>query len=113
MSPNGNGVTQVNEKSAARLTVSWFDFDGAPSVPESVSYQVLHINGPVPTALRGPTPADPAAVVQILLTSADTAFVSTKGRTERHRVVVTATYGAGNETNIAVDFDVVNLEGIA
>jgi len=101
-------MAEVNERSAARLTVDFYDFDNALSAPTSITYAV-YVEG-TEFELRADTAVSPASSVTIVLDSTDTQIVDdSKGR-ETHCVLIKATYSAGDEVNATFSFDVVNLK---
>lgn len=102
---------RVNERSAARLTVDFFDFDDAPSAPTSIDYEVEDLfSGNV---LRASTSVTPAASVEIILDKTDTQIVDETNRVEKRCVSILASYGGNDEVNTQFIFDVVNLKGIS
>jgi len=101
----------VNEKTTSYLTVEMLDKNGAPALPDSVSYQIDCLS--TKQLVRLLTPLTPAAQIEITLTPNDTAILLQGNRSERKRVTVVANYGVDDAINDQYDFVVKNLSGIS
>jgi hypothetical protein len=100
-------LPEVNERSAARLTASFYDFDDALSAPSSITYAVYDLD--TGTELRANTAVSPASTVTITLDSTDTQIIDDAKPVEVHFVVIKAVYAAGDEVNDSYRFRVKNL----
>lgn len=104
-------MNEVNERSAAQLTVSFYDFSGALAQPTTSTYSVIDVN--TGTVLRADTGTGASGgVATIVLTSTDTQIVTDTLSKEEHCVVVKANYGAGDEANGQFRFKVINLKDL-
>jgi hypothetical protein len=104
-------VPEVNERSAARLTVDFLDFADSPSAPTSATYQVFVRDTGL--ELKAEAALTPAAQVEIDLDSDSTQIIDDAKSREAHTVLVKATYGAKDEVNGSFTFDVVNLKKLS
>lgn len=96
-------MQSINEKSSGYLEVALFDRAGAPAVPSSVTYRIDCLTSG--DLVRTWTAATPAAVVQITLTPTDNAMRRESSATEKRRVTLVASYGAGLEDQMTSEFD--------
>lgn len=99
----------VNENSAARLTVTFLDFDSEQSAPSSVTYRVDTAAG---VQLRDDTSLTPAGQIQITLNAVDNAINDSNLEMEQHVVTVKASYGANDKLNAVFRYNVRNLENV-
>lgn len=97
----------VNEGSSCEISIDFTGPDGLPAVPGAVVYRVDCATTGV--AIRPETAIDPAASVVILVTPDDTAIVDPASTSERRRVTVVASYGAGDALTGEYEFAVRNL----
>lgn len=104
-------VQQVNERSTAVITASFFDADGEPAIPSSLVYSVWCMT--TGEQLRAETSLTPVAVAEITLDATDTAIQDATNSFERRRVTVSATYGAGDELHQDIEIVVRNLHRVA
>jgi hypothetical protein len=104
-------MKHVNEGTTSYLTISCKDKDGVLAAPSAVSYSVYCLT--TKQEVRAVTVLAPAAQIEITLTPADTAILATGNKSERKRVTVVASYGAGDGVNDDYDFTVDNLSGVA
>lgn len=102
---------QINERSTAYLTASFFDADGQPAAPSSVTYSVYCMTSG--QQLRAATSVTPAATVTIQLGATDTLIVGPANAFERRRVTVSAIYGADDELHQDIEVVVRNLNRVA
>jgi len=105
-------MNEVNERSAAQLTVSFYDFAGALSQPSVGStYSVIDVL--TGTVLRADTATGASGgVATITLDSTDTQIVTDTLSREEHCVVIKADYGSGDEANAQFRFKVINLKAL-
>jgi hypothetical protein len=103
-------LEEINEKSAARLTVAFLDEDEAPIVPTAVTYEVHDEDTGV--ELRAATPMSLASSVDIILSDTDTQMNTTTKSKETHVVTVKATFAGGLKINSEYRFRVLNLEQV-
>lgn len=97
----------VNEGSSCEISIDFSGPDGLPAVPASVVYRVdCATTG---AAIRAATPISPAANVVIRITPDDTAIVNPASASERRRVTVVASYGAGDALTGEYEFAVRNV----
>ena len=104
-------VHTVNERSSARLTVAFKDFDDNPSAPAEVYYTVFVRDTGL--ELKARTSITPAATVQITLSKNETQIVDNTKRQEAHSVLVEGIYSATDEVNDTFTFEVVNLKQLS
>jgi hypothetical protein len=98
----------VNEKSSATLKVEFFDNAGAAAVPTTISYRID--NDADGTEIKDDTAVSPvASTVNILLTATDNRIVNSAVERELHKVTVTATFGANEQTVNEFKLTVRNL----
>lgn len=101
-------MQQVNSGSAAWLTAAFKDRLGALSLPTSVTYRVDCLT--TSRVLRGATPVNPAATVDIQLFATDTTISHRTNAKEVHRVTVVAQYGSPEDKVTGqYDFEVLNV----
>lgn len=103
-------LEEINEDSAARLTVSFLDEDSAPIVPATVTYEVHDEDTGV--ELRTATGLSPASSIDVTLTNVDTKMNTTTKKKETHVVTVKATFSGGLQINSEYRFRVINLEQV-
>lgn len=97
----------INEGSSGELVVDFTDPAGLPSVPSSVVYRIdCTTTG---QAIRASTPIAPSSSITIPITVLDTNIVAEANASERRRVTVTASYGAGESLTGEYDYVVRNL----
>jgi hypothetical protein len=97
----------VNEGSSASLVVSFFNADGDPDAPSSVTYRIYdHASG---EEIRPDTVVAGFAITTIPLTPDDTVIVNPARSQEQRRVTVVATYGADDQLTDEYSFFVKNL----
>lgn len=101
---------QINEGTSAWLTVTFKDKAGANAAPSSATYQVDCLT--TGTAVRAATAMSAGASVEIALTESDTAIQNAGNATERRRVTVIGSYGAGDKVKAQYDFIVKNLSEV-
>jgi hypothetical protein len=106
-------VYLVDERSAARITVDFLDFDDLPSAPTACSYSVIDVDSGTTLVAFGADPLTPAAQVTITLDKIGTQIVDDTKTREKHAVIVKADYGSGDEVNGRFYFYVNNLEVIS
>lgn len=100
-------MEQVNEKSTAYLTVSFYDKDSVLAQPTSATYRVDTEAG---EAIRTSTALTPVGgQVEITLLASDNAIITTNAVREIHVVTVSAVYGSDDELHDAYRYEVVNL----
>lgn len=102
---------QVNERSAAQLTIDFLDFDDATEAPTSGTYTVYDLD--TGTVLSGPTALPVGASVSITLDKTDNQIVDDSKSVEAHYVLVKASYGGDDEVNAIFDYEVLNLAGLS
>lgn len=100
----------INEGTSAWLTVTFKDQAGANAAPTSATYQVDCLT--TGTAVRAATAMGAGAAVEIALTEDDTAIQLAANATERKRVSVIGSYGAGDKVKAQYDFIVTNLSEV-
>jgi hypothetical protein len=98
----------VNEKSSATLRVSFFDNAGVAAVPTTITYRID--NDADSAEIKGDTAVSPvASTVNILLTATDNRIIKSTAERELHKVTVTATFGASEQTVSEFKLTVRNL----
>lgn len=106
-------VPTVDERSAARVTVDFLDFDDLPSAPDSCAYAVIDVDSGTTLVDFTDDPLTPAAQVTITLGKVATQIVNDTKDVERHAIIVKAAYPtAGDEVNGRFYFWVRNLQKI-
>jgi len=103
-------ASQVNERSAARLTIDFLDFDGNGSMPSTVQYTVFDSSSG--TKISGPSSVSPAEQVQIVLDAIDNQILNNRKASEEHYVLVEADYGGDDWVVGEFRYTVINLSGI-
>lgn len=98
-----SGLIQAGTK--AWLTLEFYDQNGDPVVPQSITYDVYCIT--TDTLLTDDASVSPATSVQIVLTATDTAMQSAANNVEKRRVCVTVTYGASDSRIETFEFRVL------
>ena len=100
----------VNEKSTAYLTVSFYDKDGVLAAPTAVTYSVWDLtNG---QEVRASTVIAAASSIEITLTTEDTAIINDENPFERRLVIVEATYGVNDAARSQYEFQIYNLKKV-
>jgi hypothetical protein len=102
-------ANEVTEGTTAYLTVTFYDKNGVPSSPSSLSYRIDDVTGETPTVVRADTAIGAADSVEITLTPADNAILAAANAEERRLVTVTATYGADDALQADYEYRVRNL----
>lgn len=103
-------LEEINEKSAARLTVSFLDEDKAPIVPTGVTWETHDED--TATELRAATVLTPASSIDITLDDTDTKMETTTKKKETHVITMKATFSGGLQINSEYRFRVINLEQV-
>lgn len=86
-------MNQVIAGTTSYLTANFFDEDGNPSAPISVSYKVDNLD--TGAAIRGSTSATPSANVEITLTAdVDNVAPTSPNAYDTRRVTVTGVYAS-------------------
>ena len=101
---------KANEDSAAWLTVSFFDPDGDPEAPDSVSYRVDCLT--TGNAIRAETSVSPASEIEIVMEASDNAIQDQTNDVERRLVTVVATDSEGRTQKSAFVYVVRNLRKV-
>ena len=106
-----SSIPEVNEKSKAYLTVSFYDKNGDPDTPLTVKYNVYCLtNG---QELRADTSLTPNETVEIELTPSDNVIIDSNNDIEKRLVTVKANYGTNDEVNEEFRYNVVNLRRVS
>ena len=103
----------VNEDTSARLRVTFFDWDDVAQAPTTATYRVDNVADDA--AIRGVTSiATPSSIEDITLVgTTDNKIIDNTLKFERHRVTVSADYGAGDELHSEFEYRVRNLNHIS
>ena len=83
--PVPGGAVTVLEESACFVTARWFDAEGNPYEPLSVSYQIEDLTSGY--LIQGPRAMPPAVFVKVIVTSAQNQMVNATRRFEEHQVL--------------------------
>lgn len=96
---------QVKEESALWITVKFFDKNGEDDIPDSISYRIDTENDEV----KPDTPlTPPASSIEIMVGSSENKIIS-GFPTEKRIVTITAVFGADDEQNIEIEYEIVDL----
>lgn len=98
---------KVNEKSTAYVTSSCYNADNQLEAPTSMTYRIDCLT--TGQVVRAEVELGAIAVIQVVITPADTAILNVKNVQEHKRVTFSAYYGVNDRLNDTVDFVVKNL----
>lgn len=102
---------EINERSAAVLTVAFFNKDGDPAAPASVTYRIDCLS--TKTAIRVATSISPGLTIDIPLTSEDTRIINQSNAYETRLVTVTAVYTSDYSSSDEYEYTVKNLSKVS
>ena len=100
----------VNEGTSKFLETSFFNDDGDPATPETLSYIIHDRTNDV--EIRPETSLSPASVVNIELMDNDVAIYDQANDFENRAVTVKTTFAAGRTMNDVFDYTVKNLVSV-
>ncbi len=104
-------TTTINERTTARIRITFLDFDGAAAQPTSATYRVDDVSSG--TAVVASTPLSPSSgVATVTLPASANAILSDRNAFERRRMTVVAQYGADDQVTAEYDFRVANLRNV-
>lgn len=104
-------LTTVNEESTSWLDIVFTDADGVAACPTDITYRIdcLTTNTTIATWTAF-TPA--SSIIEIEVTSDQNAIQTATNDYEKRAVTIKATYGTGDQTTEAHEYQVKNLYGV-
>ena len=100
----------VPEKTTSYLTVSFFDKNGLPVTPTTVTWRAIDVG--TGNVLKTETSITPGTAVEIAIGATVNLIVTAANEEETRRIIIHATYGTSDELNDQYDYIVKNLSVI-
>lgn len=97
----------VNESSTITVPVAFYDKNGDPETPASITYRIDDVSSGA--EIVSDTSMTPATSVDITVSANDNAILNANRRMEARRMTITAAYGASEQATEVVYWQVKNL----
>lgn len=101
---------RINEQTASWLELSFYDKDGDPVIPVSLSYRIDCLT--TGAEIVDDTGVSPAAEVEIKLSSTVNSIQDQTNAYERRRITITATHGANDFDITKYVYRIVNFGAV-
>ncbi len=102
---------EINEQTTLFLTISFFDQDNLPVVPDSATYRIDDVLSG--TVILADTALTLASVVEVIITQAQNAIIASVNPVETRIVTVEYNYGGSYHGTDEYRYYVKSLAGVA
>lgn len=102
-------MERIPEGTTNYITLEFFDKDGAPVVPSTVTWEAWDKKSK--TQISAPASLTPAAVIELTIPTTVNAMVDEDNETEIRQIVIKTTYSGSQGANKTIEYLVENVPG--